>query len=188
MCVFCCDISSTLAAAHILDHHRATPQLIDSLVITGVDDYRNAISLCAMCHRFYDGHMFCIDPESLIICEAFLDCSPFSQRYTALNGKRVNVSDKAISMHHWPSHLVLKDRYDCFMTRSAERRKKNAERPYYCLDCNKRWKTEKGLIGHLCKLDHNSTTSSHVVANYSSPQKINVEDDSDPGVDDDDYC
>jgi hypothetical protein len=188
MCVFCGDTSSTLAAAHILDHHRATPQLIDSLGLMGVNDYKNAISLCVMCHRFFDGHMFCIDPMSLslIICEAFLACSPFRERYIPLNGKRVNFPDNAFLLQNYPHYLVLKDRYDHFMTRSAERRKKNAERPYYCFDCNKRWKTEKGRIVHVCKLGHNSTTSSHVVANYSSPQKIYIEDDPDPGVDDDD--
>ena len=54
MCIFCGDTLNTLAAAHILDLHRATPELIKSLGIIGVNDYRNAISLCQLCHRFYD--------------------------------------------------------------------------------------------------------------------------------------
>jgi len=139
MCIFCGDTSSTLAAAHILDLHRETPELIKNLDLIGVNDYMNAISLCQLCHRFYDSHMLCIDPTSLslIVCEAFLSCSPHREKYERLNGNRIKVSDKTISMNHFPSELVLNDRYECFMTKSVERRARNKKYPYYCSEYNK---------------------------------------------------
>lgn len=111
MCVFCSDNSTILQAAHILDVNRATPDLISSLGLAHVNDYRNAISLCPTCHKFYDGHMLCIHPDnlSLIVCDAFLFCSPHSPKYERLKEKRVNVSKETISNNLWPSTLVLKD-------------------------------------------------------------------------------
>jgi hypothetical protein len=187
ICVFCGDASSILEAAHILDLNRATPELVSSLGLTHENDYRNAILLCPMCHKFYDGHMLCIHPDSLslIVCEAFLSCSPHRQKYSPLNGKRVNVSDETISKNHWPSALVLKDRYDLFLSKSTERRTKNSMTPHYCIECNKRWKTLKGIKDHVCRLDHNSTTSSYTVGNYLTPVKDDSTEDLDQGVDDD---
>ena len=186
ICVFCSDVSTILEAAHILDLNRATPELVSSLGLTHENDYRNAIFLCPMCHKFYDGHMLCIHPDSLslIVCEAFLSCSPHRQKYSPLNGKRVNVSDETISKNHWPSALVLKDRYDLFLSKSTERRTKNSMTPHYCIECNKRWKTLKGIKDHVCRLDHNSTTSSYTVGNYLTPVKDDSTEDLDQGVDD----
>ena len=191
MCIFCGDTLSTLAAAHILDLHRATPELIKSLGIIGVNDYRNAISLCQLCHRFYDGHMLCVHPESLslIVCEAFLSCSPHREKYKPLNGNRVHISEETILMNHCPNDLVLKDRYECFLAKSTERRERNALFSFYCSECNTRWKTQRGMTRHTCKRDHNCTTSSHSVGNYETLSKVttpdtcevtNIEDD--PGV------
>ena len=186
ICVFCSDVSTILEAAPILDLNRATPELVSSLGLTHENDYRNAIFLCPMCHKFYDGHMLCIHPDSLslIVCEAFLSCSPHRQKYSPLNGKRVNVSDETISKNHWPSALVLQDRYALFLSKSTERRTKNSMTPHYCIECNKRWKTLKGIKDHVCRLDHNSSTSSYTVGNYLTPVKDDSTEDLDQGVDD----
>jgi len=198
MCIFCGDTSSTLAAAHILDHYRETPDLIKSLGLIDIDDYKNAISLCQLCHRFYDSHMLCVDPESLslIVCEAFLSCSPHRKKYEPLNGSRVHISDETILINQCPNNLVLKDRYECFLSKSSERRARNKEYPYYCSECNRRWKTQRGISRHACKRDHNCTTSSHKVSNYETPSKFSpsemcdvIEVDSDEqGVEDDNEC
>jgi hypothetical protein len=189
MCIFCGDDKSNLAAAHILDHHRETPELIKSLGLMEIDDYRNAISLCQTCHRFYDSHMLCVHPESLslIVCNAFLSCSPHREKYEPLNGSRLRISDEAMSMNQYPNELVLKDRYECFLRKSEERRTRNLLYPYYCPYCNRRWKSLRGMNNHTstCRNDHNCTTSSHKVGNYETPSKISASETCDHGVEDD---
>ena len=175
-CVFCGSSDSILDAAHILDHHRATPDLIKSLGLAGVDDYRNVISLCKMCHSFFDGQMLCINPDdsTVIVCEAFLACSPHREKYRSLNGMKVRVQESTIAKQHWPADAVLRDRFKVFLAMSELRRERNEKYPYYCLACNQRWKTIRTLDSHICKLNHFGTASAHVVRHYQTPERESV--------------
>jgi len=142
-CVFCEECSTTLEAAHIIDHHRADSDTIDSVDLYGVDELRNAIALCTTCHRFYDGQMLCIHPDSLtlIVCEAFIACSPLKEKYIPLNNRKIFENANSTQL---PTALVLENRYKYFLEKSKERRKKNSEFPYYCWECNKNIK--KSLV------------------------------------------
>jgi len=70
------------------------------------------------------------------------------------------------------------------LSKSIARRIENSMTPYYCIECNKRWKTSKGIKDHVCRLDHNLTTSSHTVGNYLTPMKDDSIEDLVQGVDD----
>jgi hypothetical protein len=176
-CVFCGSSDCILDAAHILDHHRATPDLIKSLGLAGVDDYRNVISLCKMCHSFFDGQMLCINPDdsTVIVCDAFLACSPHREKYRSLNGLKVRVQESTIAKQHWPADAVLRDRFKVFLATSELRRERNEKYPYYCIGCNQRWKTIRPMTSHTCKLDHVGKASAHAGKHYQTPEKGSVE-------------
>lgn len=142
VCVFCGKGDVLLEAAHIVDHHRARDDLLASLELLGVDDYRNAVALCHECHRFFDSHMMCIEPDSmsLLVCDAFLACSPYRDAYAPLNGRIIVPSSR------WPPKEVLMDRYQIFLQMSNTRRENN-------------------------KRNHFTRTSRHATRYYESPAK-----------------
>lgn len=73
-------------------------------------------------------------------------------------------------LNGWPPKAVFEDRYKNFCEQVELRCKNNKENPYYCLTCNKRWKTAAGKGRHACQ-SHNTKTTQYRIKNYETPEK-----------------
>lgn len=89
--------------------------------------------MCKLCHKAYDHNMLCIKPEddSIVICDAFLVCSPHKADFAPLNGKAVRKPVQAHKLLVWPLKAVFEDRYKNFCEQVELRRENNGKYPYY---------------------------------------------------------
>jgi hypothetical protein len=154
-CVFCG--SSTpmnrdvcLFAAHIVAVK--TPdadQVCIDLMMSGVYDPRNGITLCKDCHTAMDAFHCCMDENFKVrVSDAVLAVKSLSNKWKSINGKQIVMVRPS---HISPTAEVLQYGVRLFYEKKEERNKLAIESPSMCDRCRSRFKGEEGLVTHQLK-------------------------------------
>jgi len=153
-CVFCGDRTSRLEAAHLFEHRenndiendQELDQLLQQFSILDVDDHRNGLCLCFLCHDGFDADMICVHPENLtvVVAQCLVQSEYFSAHFGELAGRQIVPTNVSI----WPSYELLLHRYQRYEEATKRRHQMIIDNPFCCDRCNFRCLTAGGLNRH----------------------------------------
>jgi hypothetical protein len=152
--VFCGDRTSRLEAAHLFEHRENSDiendqeldQLLQQFSILDVDDHRNGLCLCFLCHDGFDADMICIHPDNLtvVVAQCLVQSEYFSTHFGELADRQIVPTDEST----WPTHELLLHRFQRYEDATKRRNQMIIDNPFCCGRCNFRCLTAGGLKRH----------------------------------------
>ena len=82
-----CDSDGNPQAAYVYNVERKNSRgKVHLLGITGLFEAANGLTMCPTCHRLYDAHLLCTDPETnrVEVADAYLHWGDEKDRYASL--------------------------------------------------------------------------------------------------------
>jgi len=143
-CVVCA--AQQVEAAHVVPvKDDRTAAGFEQSGLLSLYDPRNGITLCTLCHDFFDAGHWCIlttgDRDTLVVSAALLAHQPEWKQRTRL---------RLPSHHadHWPSALTLQVQVEFFDASKLKRAHQRLHFPFSCGKCGNRFMTRTGLTHH----------------------------------------
>ena len=112
----------------------------------------NGITACGDCHRHFDSLYVGVNPDNMLVevSKALLysEDSKVKDKWSKIVGKRIEAKS---TMGHWPSVEAFREKYSVFCTGRDKRQANQSELRFRCDECQKGFRTAKGVQSHKFK-------------------------------------
>jgi hypothetical protein len=171
-CIVC--NNKCVEAAHVVPVGGKRAAEAKRIELLNVYDTNNGITLCTICHDYFDNGLWCIDIEGdgdycdkLIVSVAL---SSNDADWKMRNGALVRLPSSTLR-HYWPTSIILSVQHKFFQAQQESRKDMRLNKPVGCHNCGLRFVSRSTAFHkHISKCNVQKYPS----ANFHTPIKLDV--------------